>query len=185
MEHLRMGWLQNRNHTKNRSKNPNLVNFVTLYKKNNWIKEQASSTPHENEVAIDNTTATTDATAATQADASGYIPEPPAIPVENLELTSLGEPTLHSLGLGSWTPAGMVQQVLELFHVSLDLPWYGSIILYTIILRTCLLPLTIKLQRSSANMRVFAPQMQELNQKMMDARTKGNQLESNFELKLI
>jgi YidC/Oxa1 family membrane protein insertase len=79
----------------------------------------------------------------------------------------------------------MVQQVLELFHVSLDLPWYGSIILYTIILRTCLLPLTIKLQRSSANMRVFAPQMQELNQKMMDARTKGNQLESNFELKLI
>ncbi len=45
------------------------------------------------------------------------------------ELTSLGEPTLYSLGLGNWSPAGMVQLALENLHVGLDLPWWGAIML--------------------------------------------------------
>ncbi len=61
-----------------------------------------------------------------------WIPEPPSVPVEELTtlaLSSNGEPTFASLGLGGWTPAGVVQQCLEYVHVSWGLPWWGSIML--------------------------------------------------------
>lgn len=44
-------------------------------------------------------------------------------------LNSLGEETLRSLGLAGWSPSGMVQQALEAIHVSMDLPWWGAIVL--------------------------------------------------------
>ena len=43
-------------------------------------------------------------------------------------LNALGEPTLQSVGLGGWTPPGLVQQALDVLHVSLGLPWWGAII---------------------------------------------------------
>lgn len=62
------------------------------------------------------------------------IPEPPSIPNPIEELTTLvlssnGEPTLASLGLGGWSPSGIVQQCLEFAHVSIGLPWWSSIML--------------------------------------------------------
>lgn len=62
----------------------------------------------------------------------GYIPDVPISPIEDLttslpELNALGEPTLQSLGLGGNGPAGLVQQLLEILHVSLDIPWWGAI----------------------------------------------------------
>ena len=63
----------------------------------------------------------------------GYIPEAPPIPVSdvpnvNETLNALGEPTLESLGLGGYSPPGLVQSALEFLHVSLGLPWWGSIV---------------------------------------------------------
>ena len=43
-------------------------------------------------------------------------------------LNALGEPTLQSVGLGGWTPPGLVQQALDVLHVSLGLPWWAAII---------------------------------------------------------
>lgn len=40
----------------------------------------------------------------------------------------LGEETLQSAGLGSWSPVGMLQNALEFMHVSCGLPWWGAII---------------------------------------------------------
>jgi hypothetical protein len=63
----------------------------------------------------------------------GDIPEPPTIPpsveelVETLPLS--GEPTFASLGLGGWTPVGIVQNCMEYLHIGCDLPWWISVII--------------------------------------------------------
>jgi YidC/Oxa1 family membrane protein insertase len=63
------------------------------------------------------------------------IPEPPALPnpleelSSTLALSSNGEPTFASIGLGGWSPSGFVQQCMECFHVDLGLPWWSAIIL--------------------------------------------------------
>jgi YidC/Oxa1 family membrane protein insertase len=108
----------------------------------------------------------------------GYIPEPPAIPDENIVLNTLGEATLQSLGLGSnWTPVGWIQQLLEAIHVNLDLPWYSSIVVLALILRTFLLPIVVKSQKNAANMRKHAPHLGVLQSRYEDAQNSGNQLE--------
>ena len=43
-------------------------------------------------------------------------------------LNALGEPTLASLGLGSYWPPGLAQQALEALHVTAGLPWWGAIV---------------------------------------------------------
>lgn len=62
-----------------------------------------------------------------------HIPEPPPIPDVNIEVLSklneLGEATFTSLGLGGWTPVGVIQTSLEFVHVSLGIPWWGAIAL--------------------------------------------------------
>lgn len=42
---------------------------------------------------------------------------------------ALGEPTLQSLGLGGWSPIGIIQQLLDMVHVSCGLPWWATIAL--------------------------------------------------------
>lgn len=59
------------------------------------------------------------------------IPEPPAIPpvveelVETLPLS--GELPFEKMGLGGWTPVGIVQNCMEYLHIGCDLPWWTSI----------------------------------------------------------
>jgi hypothetical protein len=63
----------------------------------------------------------------------GDIPDPPAIPpsveelVETLPLS--GEPSFASLGLGGWSPVGIVQNCMEYLHIGCDLPWWLSVII--------------------------------------------------------
>lgn len=61
------------------------------------------------------------------------IPEPPPIPdvaeVVGQAVNALGEPTFASLGLGGWTPVGIVQNCFELLHVSLGVPWWAAIVI--------------------------------------------------------
>nr|XP_053650740.1 LOW QUALITY PROTEIN: mitochondrial inner membrane protein OXA1L-like [Cherax quadricarinatus] len=56
---------------------------------------------------------------------------PPPVPPEAVgpALNALGEPTFASLGLGGWSPVGIVQSSLEFLHVTADLPWWGAIAL--------------------------------------------------------
>ena len=68
-----------------------------------------------------------------EADESGYIPEPPAIPSdEPIEFlfNAAGEPALSTLGLGKWyLPTGWVQQGLDIIHANIGLPWWASIMI--------------------------------------------------------
>lgn len=61
------------------------------------------------------------------------IPEPPLpLPQEEEvlnQLNELGEATFSSIGLGGWTPVGIVQQAFEYFHVTLGIPWWEAIVI--------------------------------------------------------
>lgn len=94
------------------------------------------------------------------------------------QVNALGEPTLASLGLGGKSPVGFVQTCLEFFHVSYGIPWWGTIVIGTIIIRTCMFPLVIMAQRNAARMNNCLPQMQVLQMKMTEARQTGNQYET-------
>lgn len=115
------------------------------------------------------------------------IPEPPPLPDPSTfnELTGAvqslaanGEPTFASLGLGGWTPVGLVQHCLEYLHVSLDVPWWGAILIGTIVVRVAMFPLVILSQRNTALMNNNLPEIQTLQLKMTQARQTGNQLEA-------
>ncbi|XP_005103513.1 mitochondrial inner membrane protein OXA1L [Aplysia californica] len=107
------------------------------------------------------------------------IPEPTSATSELVEtLNALGEPTLQSVGLGSYWPSGIVQQGLEAAHVSLGLPWWGTIVLATVFLRMCMFPVVIKAQKMSINMMNHMPTIQRLQLKFTQARQRGNMLEA-------
>ncbi|XP_077542603.1 OXA1L mitochondrial inner membrane protein isoform X2 [Haemaphysalis longicornis] len=107
-------------------------------------------------------------------------PPPTVVPVEAF-VESLPDdvvPTLQSVGLGGWSPSGMVQQLLDLLHSSTGLPWWATIAASTLVVKVLLLPLIIKGQKNSIHMNNNLPQMQHLQAKMTEARNMGNQLEA-------
>lgn len=116
------------------------------------------------------------------------IPEPPPVPdpetvfdvtAETVQtIAANGEPTFASLGLGGWSPVGMVQNCLEYLHISLDVPWWGAILIGTVVVRVVMFPLVIMSQRNAAAMNNNLPEIQLLQMKMSEARKTGNQLEA-------
>jgi YidC/Oxa1 family membrane protein insertase len=111
------------------------------------------------------------------------IPEPPALPLATpstdiAELVAGAEPTFASIGLGGWTPVGIVQNCFEFLHITCDLPWWGAIMIGTICVRSILFPLVIMAQRNAAKMNNHMPQLQLLQLKMSEARQSGNALDS-------
>ncbi|XP_065217624.1 mitochondrial inner membrane protein OXA1L isoform X1 [Planococcus citri] len=94
-------------------------------------------------------------------------------------LNKLGEPTLESIGLGSYfTPIGWVQHWLEFLHVSFNLPWWGAIATTVVLFRMLLFPLVIQAQRNAVKMHNVMPLMMEAQQDLQAARVSGNQLEA-------
>lgn len=113
------------------------------------------------------------------------IPEPPPVPdipdvteVAAQTLAANGEPTLASLGLAGYSPVGLAQRALEFLHVTMDIPWWGSILIGTIVVRVAMFPLVVISQRNAAIMNNNLPEIQALQLKMTRARQSGNQLES-------
>jgi len=108
------------------------------------------------------------------------VPErPTAISGDALDISSAIEPTLESLGLCSWWPSGRMQCFLEWLHVGCDLPWWGCILTATVCMRLCVFPLVIVAQRNAAKLANISPEMTDLQNRMTDARKRGDLMESN------
>jgi YidC/Oxa1 family membrane protein insertase len=104
---------------------------------------------------------------------------------ESIIFNELGEATLRSLGMGSYsTPVGWIQLILEYLHVETGLPWYQCIIILALIFRTMLLPISVMSQRNAMKMRKIAPQMMMLNEKMTASKMSGNTLEGTNKIVL-
>lgn len=116
------------------------------------------------------------------------IPEAPQAPEDvKLDTSVLSEMyeklpdsgTLESLGLGShYTPVGWVQHILDHMHESIGLPWWASIAICTVVIRTCMFPLVIKSQKNAAKLQRVLPQMTVLQERMAEARKRGDSYET-------
>jgi len=124
--------------------------------------------PEKPEVAPPNDT-------ITNSEVQFEIPEKPA-PLEAADL--IGEPSFDSLGLASWWPSGRIQYLLENLHLGLGLEWYQAIAIATLIMRMLMLPLVVIAQRNMANMNNNSPAMAAIQEKMTDARRRGDVYES-------
>jgi len=104
-----------------------------------------------------------------------YIPEKPA----PLDVTTIvGEPSFESLGLGNWWPTGRVQLFMEYMHCDLGMEWFQAIALTALCMRLCTFPFVVMSQKNVVNMNNNMPGMSALQDKMSDARKRGDQLES-------
>lgn len=82
------------------------------------------------------------------------------------------------MGLGGYTPVGLVQNCMEFLHIGMDIPWWGTIMIGTLVVRTLIFPLVIMAQRNGAKMNNHLPQIQLLQMKMTEARQSGNAIDS-------
>ncbi len=59
-------------------------------------------------------------------------------------------------------PSHLVMKAIDLLHTTLDIPYWGSIIASTLILRTFLLPITISGIQNSARLQCMKPEMERI-----------------------
>ncbi|CAN7991811.1 unnamed protein product, partial [Ixodes hexagonus] len=117
------------------------------------------------------------------------VPVVPAAPVPDAvdpgALAEHAEGSLQAMGLGGWSPSGMVQHSLDLLHSSTGLPWWATIALGTVVVKLLVFPAIIKGQKNSIHMNNHLPQMQLLQAKLSEARNSGNQMEGKLSLAIL
>ncbi|XP_028285015.1 mitochondrial inner membrane protein OXA1L isoform X2 [Parambassis ranga] len=87
------------------------------------------------------------------------------------------EPRLAELGLAGYTPVGVVQNLLEFMHIDLGLPWWGAIVVGTVLARVAVFPVIVKGQREAAKLNNVLPEMTKLTTRMNEAKQSGNKFE--------
>uniref|UniRef100_A0A0K8S539 Membrane insertase YidC/Oxa/ALB C-terminal domain-containing protein n=1 Tax=Lygus hesperus TaxID=30085 RepID=A0A0K8S539_LYGHE len=162
-----------RNYVLRRKQQPVAIGFVNFASSDAAAESTANATSQAPVFTTPDISATT-----------GGIPELSATPPELLNTVVEnvgrfgGEASLQSIGLGSSSPVGLVQQALEFLHVGMDLPWWGAIAAGTLVIRICVFPLVIMSQRNAAKMNNNSPEMQAIQLKMSEARERGDRLDA-------
>ncbi|KAK7909632.1 hypothetical protein WMY93_014316 [Mugilogobius chulae] len=87
------------------------------------------------------------------------------------------EASLVELGLGAHTPVGLIQNLLEYMHVDLGLPWWGAIVVGTVVARMLVFPVIVKGQREAAKLNNVMPQITKLTNRMNEAKQSGNKFD--------
>ncbi|XP_008063470.1 mitochondrial inner membrane protein OXA1L [Carlito syrichta] len=87
------------------------------------------------------------------------------------------EQSFSELGLGSYTPVGLIQNLLEFMHVNLDLPWWGAIAACTVLARCLIFPLIVKGQREAAKIHNHLPEIQKFSTRIREAKLAGDNAE--------
>ncbi|XP_012504816.1 PREDICTED: mitochondrial inner membrane protein OXA1L isoform X2 [Propithecus coquereli] len=87
------------------------------------------------------------------------------------------EQSFTELGLGSYTPVGLIQNFLEFMHVDLGLPWWGAIAACTVFARCLVFPLIVKGQREAAKIHNHLPEIQKFSARIREAKLAGDHAE--------
>ncbi|KAM3842432.1 mitochondrial inner membrane protein OXA1L [Diretmus argenteus] len=90
---------------------------------------------------------------------------------------ALTETSLAELGLAAHTPVGLIQNLLEFMHVDGGLPWWGAIVVGTVLARLVMFPVIVKGQREAAKLNNVMPEMTKLTAKMTEAKQSGNKFD--------
>nr|XP_045010773.1 mitochondrial inner membrane protein OXA1L [Jaculus jaculus] len=123
--------------------------------------------------------------------AEAQVHAPPIVPATPLPTTvcevasgesadlvqAAAEQTFTELGLGSYTPVGLIQNLLEFMHVDLGLPWWGAIATCTVLARCLVFPLIVKGQREAAKIHNHMPEIQKFSARIREAKLAGDQTE--------
>ena len=94
--------------------------------------------------------------------------------VQVAELAAKGD--LASLGLGGHGPVGLLQTAIDALHTTCHLPWWAAIASATVVLRICLFPIVIRMQRNSANLNNLRPELDKHQKRIKEYQQVGNQL---------
>ena len=89
-----------------------------------------------------------------------------------LELQSQGGFT--SLGLGGYSPVGLIQWSLEYIYIHTHLPWWAAIVTSTIVLRTVMFPIAVRVQANAARLNNIRPEMDKIMAKIRECNQAGN-----------
>jgi membrane protein insertase Oxa1/YidC/SpoIIIJ len=92
------------------------------------------------------------------------------------EISDIGDMAQLGLGLTNW-PSDLMIRFLEFCHVNTELPWWGSIVLLTLILRVALFPLMLKTTRNTAIVPYIKDKQIELINAAKEARESGELVE--------
>ncbi|CAJ1086143.1 mitochondrial inner membrane protein OXA1L [Xyrichtys novacula] len=87
------------------------------------------------------------------------------------------EMSLAELGLAGHTPVGLIQNLLEFMHVDLGLPWWGAIVVGTVIARMAVFPVIVKGQREAAKLNNVLPEMTKYTNRLNEAKQSGNKFD--------
>jgi len=69
----------------------------------------------------------------------------------------------------------VMKSILDFFHTSIGLPWAWAIVAVTVLVRICLVPLTVRQIHSMQSLQRHAPQMKEIQKKYKGDRQKLNE----------
>jgi YidC/Oxa1 family membrane protein insertase len=69
----------------------------------------------------------------------------------------------------------VMKSILDFFHTSVGLPWAWSIVVVTILVRICIVPLTVRQIHSMQALQAHAPEMKRIQQKYKGDRQKLNE----------
>ncbi|KAG8875599.1 Mitochondrial inner membrane protein oxa1 [Tulasnella sp. 331] len=83
---------------------------------------------------------------------------------------------LASLGLGGWSPAGIVQTLLEQIHVTTGLPWWASILTLAAVIRIASLPLHIRVVANNSRMAYATKKVKEATEKIKASQAAGDKM---------
>ena len=64
-------------------------------------------------------------------------------------------------------PFDAVCHLIDYIHTAADVPYFGAIMIGTVVLRTCLIPLNVTIMRNGAKMQLAAPEIQNIR-KILD-----------------
>ncbi|KAL1708738.1 60Kd inner membrane protein-domain-containing protein [Schizophyllum commune] len=78
---------------------------------------------------------------------------------------------LTAMGLTAWyTPAGLVRWTLQVFNVTLGLPWFWTIVVGTLLWRVSMFPFHLQSIRNGQKMRKVNPEMQKIRDEINEAK---------------
>lgn len=82
--------------------------------------------------------------------------------------------TFASLGLGGYSPVGLLQSSMELVHNATGLPWWGTIVISTLCIRALFLPINILMQRNTVKLHNVNPEVEKFKKKQQIYILAGN-----------
>lgn len=109
-------------------------------------------------------------------------PSPAAVPeVASGETADVvqaaAEQSFAELGLGSYTPVGLIQNLLEFMHVDLGLPWWGPLLHVQSLPAASFFPLIVMGQREAAKIHNHLPEIQKFSSRIREAKLAGDDIE--------